>query len=160
MITVRAADVPAVPWKNGGGVTRDLLCWPAANDWRLRISLADVATDGPFSDYPGIQRWFAVVEGGGVELTFGQRRQMIRVGDAPLMFDGADAPGCRLLNGPTRDLNVMLRGLQGCLRLGRSFDEAWSYRGRFDVATQSLEWDLPPGPLRSSALSLWVGIGT
>jgi environmental stress-induced protein Ves len=28
MITVRAADVPALPWKNGGGVSRDLLCWP------------------------------------------------------------------------------------------------------------------------------------
>lgn len=158
MITLRAADMPAVPWKNGGGVTRDLLCWPDAAAWKLRISLADIATDGPFSDFPGVQRWFAVVEGAGVELAFGARRHVQRVEDAPLIFDGAHAPGCRLLNGPTRDLNVMLRGVRGCMRLGQQFDEDWPQRGRFDLPTQSLDWGLPPGPMRCHAPALWIGV--
>ncbi len=159
MITVRAADVPALPWKNGGGVSRDLLRWPDAETWRVRISLADIDTDGPFSDYPGVQRWFAVVEGEGVELRFGDRSHVQRVGEAPLTFDGADAPGCRLLDGRTRDLNLMLRGIAGCLRYGVSFDEDWPQRGRFDLATQSLAWDLPQGQLRSSVPALWIGAG-
>ncbi len=159
MITVRAADMPALPWKNGGGVSRDLLCWPDATDWKLRISLADIGTDGPFSDYPGVQRWFAVVEGAGVELSFANRRHVQRVGDPPLVFDGADAPGCRLLHGATRDLNLMLRGVPGCLRFGLSFDEDWPQRGRFDLATQSLAWDLPQGQLHSSVPALWIGAG-
>ena len=159
MITVRAADVPALPWKNGGGVSRDLLCWPDAAAWLVRVSLADIDADGPFSDYPGVQRWFAVVEGKGVELDFGNRRHMQRVGDAPLAFDGAEAPGCRLLDGRTRDLNLMLRGVPGCLRFGLSFEEDWPQRGRFDLATQSLAWGLPQGPLYSSAPALWIGTG-
>ena len=28
------ADVAPQPWRNGGGVTRELLAWPAAGDWR------------------------------------------------------------------------------------------------------------------------------
>ena len=29
MRLLRAADRTAVPWKNGGGVTRDVIVWPA-----------------------------------------------------------------------------------------------------------------------------------
>ena len=65
---VRLADCPPQPWRNGGGVTRELLAWPQAADWRLRVSVADIERDGPFSPFPGVDRWFAVIEGDGVEL--------------------------------------------------------------------------------------------
>ena len=111
MIRADASTATPVPWKNGGGVTRELLRLPAGSgdDWTLRISVADIAADGPFSPFPGITRWFAVLTGAGVRLVFPERVLNVRRGDSPLRFDGADAPGCTLLDGPTRDLNVMAR---------------------------------------------------
>ena len=108
---VAASSAAPLPWKNGGGVTRELLRLPASgsDDWTLRISVADIAADGPFSPFPGITRWFAVLAGAGVRLAWPDRVRDVRRGDAPLQFDGADAPGCSLLAGATRDLNVMVR---------------------------------------------------
>ena len=50
MIVVQTSSAAPVPWKNGGGVTRELLRLPAdgGDDWTLRISVADIAADGPF----------------------------------------------------------------------------------------------------------------
>jgi uncharacterized protein len=112
------SQVAPQPWRNGGGVTRELLVWPStaeSPDWQLRLSVADIERDGPFSAFPGVQRSFCVLQGQGVELDFAGQLTPCHVGDAPLVFDGAAAPGCRLLGGPTRDLNLMLRGVQGGL---------------------------------------------
>jgi environmental stress-induced protein Ves len=103
--------VAPVPWRNGGGVTRELWAWPSANpsanDWQVRISVADVAQAGPFSAFPGVDRWFAVLQGEGVVLEFAHGTQVLGPDDAPLRFDGEAAPGCRLRAGATRDLNLM-----------------------------------------------------
>lgn len=107
IITVDSA--PATPWRNGGGVTRELLAWPDPADWRLRISVADIATNGPFSAFPGVRRWFVLLSGEGVALDFPDQSLALRPGDAPLAFDGAAAPGCRLMGSPVRDLNLMVR---------------------------------------------------
>ena len=106
---VHLTDCPPQPWRNGGGVTRELLAWPQAADWRLRVSAADVERDGPFSPFPGVDRWFAVMEGDGVELALPDGSVSIGPGDAPLRFDGEAAPACALLHGPSRDLNLMVR---------------------------------------------------
>lgn len=110
---VVVADVAAQPWKNGGGLTRELLAWPSHGDWTVRVSVADITRDGPFSAFAGVVRWFAVLEGEGVRLAFADGERVQRRGDAPLAFDGAAAPGCRLVDGPTRDLNLMLRSAGG-----------------------------------------------
>jgi hypothetical protein len=99
----------ATPWKNGGGTTRDLLAWPDPAHWQLRVSVAAIERDGPFSDFAGIDRWFAVLDGVGVALQLGGERHEVRRGAPPLRFDGALAPMCRLLDGPTSDLNLMVR---------------------------------------------------
>ncbi|MBK6295118.1 MAG: HutD family protein [Rhodoferax sp.] len=109
-------DVVPQAWRNGGGQTRELLAWPNAADWTLRISLADIEADGPFSPFPGVQRWFAVVQGGGVQLQFADTSRFIGLSDEPFCFDGALAPACVMLQGPTRDLNLMLRGPAGHMR--------------------------------------------
>ena len=110
MILTYASTAAPAPWKNGGGVTRELLRLPAGGDaWTLRISVADIGADGPFSPFPGVTRWFAVLDGAGVRLAFADRTLNVGPGDAPLRFEGADAPDCTLLDGPTRDLNVMVR---------------------------------------------------
>ena len=93
MTAVHLADVKPLPWRNGGGFSRDLLAWPSRRDWQLRISVAEVARSGPFSAYPGVDRWFAVAQGAGVVLH----------------FDGAAAPACDLVDGTTLDLNLMAR---------------------------------------------------
>jgi uncharacterized protein len=112
-MTIQVVELQATrptPWKNGGGITRDLLAWPpAAATWQLRISVAEVARDGPFSDFSGIDRWFAVLQGAGVALQLAGRRHELRPGTPPLHFDGALAPMCWLLDGPTSDLNLLVR---------------------------------------------------
>ncbi|GAP34967.1 HutD/Ves family protein [Piscinibacter sakaiensis] len=108
-------DVPAQPWRNGGGHTRELWTWPADGPWQARLSVADIAADGPFSAFPGIERHFAVLSGEGVELALPGGPRRVGPRDPACRFDGGAAPGCRLLGGPTRDLNLMLRGLDGGL---------------------------------------------
>ena len=113
MHTARLDEVPPQPWRNGGGATQELLAWPSAADWVLRISVARIDRNGPFSAYPGVERWFAVVGGEGVVLRFAARRAMLSAGSEPLRFDGAAAPQCDLLEGPTQDLNLMVRSDAG-----------------------------------------------
>jgi len=106
---VRLADVPATPWRNGGGVTRELAMWPDAGDWAWRMSVADVDQSGPFSKFEGIERWFAVVEGAGVQLDVAGAAHRMTTADAPLFFDGGAATGCELIDGKTCDFNLMVR---------------------------------------------------
>ncbi len=94
--------LPPVPWKNGGGVTREIAGDPPT--WRL--SLADVASEGPFSVFSGLERILTVIEGAGMELHFDQRIRYARLGQ-PLRFPG-DAPVTGMLpDGPVRDLNLI-----------------------------------------------------
>lgn len=115
-ILIRADDVPAQAWRNGGGQTRELLAWPPGADWQVRISRADIEVDGPFSAFPEVQRWFVVLDGAGVALHFADGQKQLHRGDAPFTFDGASAPLCTLLAGPTQDLNLMVRKGQGRLQ--------------------------------------------
>lgn len=108
---VSAADVAPQRWKNNGGVTRELLAWPHPADWVLRVSVADIEADGPFSAFPGVQRWFAVLSGNGVRLY----EYELRPGDELLSFDGALAPDCTLLGGATRDFNLMHQRAKGAM---------------------------------------------
>jgi environmental stress-induced protein Ves len=108
---LRAADRIATPWKNGGGVTREVAAWPPgagldAFDWR--ISLADVAADGPFSAFPGVDRVLTVIAGDGLVLEIDERTTRLEPG-APLAFPGEAVVMARLTAGPIRDLNVMVR---------------------------------------------------
>jgi uncharacterized protein len=109
MNVVRLADCPEQPWRNGGGRTRELLAWPSAAAWQVRVSVASVEADGPFSPYPGIDRWFAVLSGAGVVLALPRGAITLGPGSAAIAFAGETAPPCRLIDGPTQDLNLMLR---------------------------------------------------
>ena len=121
---ISVADARPQPWRNGGGSTRELLAWPPAGDWQLRLSVADINADGPFSVFDGVQRWFVVLQGAGVALTIDGQPRLQRPADAPLHFDGAARTDCRLLGGPTRDLNLMLRQRPGGLQQARP-GQAW-----------------------------------
>jgi len=113
-------DMAPQPWKNGGGLTRDLLAWPDAAGWQLRISVAEVARGGPFSAYPGVERWFAVVQGAGVLLQLKDGIRKLNTESEPLCFDGSDAPGCELVAGATLDLNLMVQKQAGSAWMARA----------------------------------------
>ena len=99
MRIVRLADVQPSPWRNGGGSTRELLAWPDSTDWDWRLSVAEVAADGPFSRFDGVTRWFAVLHGEGVRLDIAGQVHVLTSGSPPLCFDGGLATGCALIAG-------------------------------------------------------------
>ena len=111
--TVSLDQIPSQRWRNGGGSTQELLTWPDAENWAVRISVARIEQNGPFSVYPGIERWFAVVRGEGVVLRFGRAENVQRADSLPLRFGGVIAPECELLSDATQDLNLMVRYLAG-----------------------------------------------
>ena len=94
-----------VPWKNGGGITHEIIR-DQTTPWRWRISLAEVAFDGPFSAFDGMARVLTVIHGAGLALVTADRvlhaRPMV-----PLAFSGGLAVEGRLVDGPVRDLNVI-----------------------------------------------------
>ena len=109
---VRNADLVRVPWKNGGGTTAEVAAFPEAagfDAFGWRVSMADVASDGPFSAFPGIDRTLIVVEGAGLELDVEGASYRLDASSPKLSFSGDDATIGRLLAGPIRDLNVMTR---------------------------------------------------
>lgn len=106
---VRAADRVAMPWKNGGGVTHELLrVGEGVAGFAARVSMAEVAADGPFSAFPGVDRVILLMDGAGFALRRADGLE-VRVDRAhvPFAFLGEDAWHCRLLDGPVLDLNVM-----------------------------------------------------
>ena len=109
---LRAIDRNAKAWKNGGGVTHDIAMWPGQaglGDFDWRVSMAEVATDGPFSLFPGIDRMLAVLSGT-MRLTIdGRGVHDLTSGSAPLSFPGDVAVFGSPLDGPVIDLNVMVR---------------------------------------------------
>lgn len=110
---LRNADHRRMPWKNGGGETVEVIVHPegaSLSDFGWRVSMATVASDGPFSVFPGIDRTLAVLSGEGMELSIeGLGDRLLTPASAPLPFP-ADAPTtARLTHGPITDLNVMTR---------------------------------------------------
>lgn len=103
--------LPASPWKNGGGSTRQLAIAPAAaglDNFAWRISCARVSGAGPFSVFPGIQRSLALLEG---ELVL-QRQSgamTLRAGGESLDFSGEEPISASPLAGEVLDLNLMSR---------------------------------------------------
>jgi len=110
---VRLVDIQPTPWRNGGGVTRELVAWPEKDDWVWRMSVAQIDANGPFSRFDGVDRWFAVLSGAGVQLDVGGHAHALSAMDAPLLFDGTASTRCDLLDGSTQDFNLMVRQSAG-----------------------------------------------
>jgi environmental stress-induced protein Ves len=103
----------ATPWKNGGGITRELACYPAGasmSDFIWRVSIADVGQSGPFSSFPGIERIITLLDGDGMQLQFenGARHDLTTT-LVPYAFRGEDALHAQLAGSPSRDFNLMWR---------------------------------------------------
>src|ERR1700730_12770333 len=142
MRILRATERQALPWKNGGGVTREVVAPPPGSDlghcdWR--VSIAEIHSAGPFSRFPGIERRIAVLEGR-LSLSIGEGAALQVSADTPPVQFPGDVPAfADPVGGPVTDLNVMTR------------------RGRFDCR---LERRIAPAPLRLTPRSVTVVIVT
>ncbi len=75
---LKAENHRRMPWKNGGGVTVEIAIHPqgaSVDDFDWRVSMATVASDGPFSVFPGIDRTLSVLEGDGILLDVEGRKR-------------------------------------------------------------------------------------
>jgi len=110
---LRAADRRRTPWKNGGGTTSEVLLFPegaTADDFDWRISLADVECPGMFSIFPGVDRITAVMEGRLALAIKGEAQSLELIEGGQAMTYPGDFPTFGVpLDGPVRDLNLMLR---------------------------------------------------
>jgi uncharacterized protein len=110
-----AADRVVTPWKNGGGVTREVAAARGSgtvgslSDFLWRISLADIAAAGPFSVFDGYGRVITLVRGAGMVLTIDGVEHRVDARFVPLEFSGGSRTDCVLIDGPVVDFNVMTR---------------------------------------------------
>jgi uncharacterized protein len=109
---LRAAERPAVPWRNGGGVTREVAAHPPGRgceqlEWR--VSIAEIGAAGPFSAFPGLDRRLAVLEGR-LELDIAQQPPVeVSPASPAVQFAGDVLVYARPIAGTVTDLNVMTR---------------------------------------------------
>jgi environmental stress-induced protein Ves len=121
MEIIRYAELKALPWRNGGGVTREVARHPRTpsvqtarqssapdNAWDWRISIAEVSKAGAFSAFAGMERVLTVIDGELLLLSVdGAEHPLEKY--RPFRFSGdADSAGA-LPTGDIRDLNVITR---------------------------------------------------
>jgi uncharacterized protein len=98
-------------WANGHGITHELARWPAgANDYDVRIAVAEIAQSAPFSRFTGYTRWFAPA--GPVTLHLPDGPHAMSLGDS-ITFSGEDEARAEV-TAKQWDLNLIVRD-------GRSF---------------------------------------
>jgi len=113
MEIIRYAELRAEPWRNGGGVTRELASHPKAASaqdgaWDWRVSIAEVSKAGAFSPFPGMDRVLTVIDGELLLLTVdGAEHPLEKY--RPFRFPGDADTASALPTGDIRDLNVITR---------------------------------------------------
>ncbi len=103
---IRASEYREQPWKNGGGLTREIAVALSGDRVLWRLSIATIQRDGPFSEFRGYDRTIVALDGGSVELEVEGERVALDRG-APYDFPGEAKVLCRVTGGAARDLNVM-----------------------------------------------------
>ncbi len=104
---ITLSDMPAVPWANGRGSTRELVRRVnACGTLSLRLSVAEVVEPGPFSTLPGLDRILVAIDGPGFTLSIDGRAFDVAP-LAPIAFPGEAAVAVTAIAAPSRDFNVM-----------------------------------------------------
>ena len=121
-VLIPFAGLSPVPWKNGGGSTIEIAIGPPDAgfenfDWR--VSLATIAEDGAFSQFPGVDRTLALVEGHGMTLQIDGEPSLICEAEPVAQFDGSSEVFAKLSRGVTTDFNVMTRSERCYHQFGR-----------------------------------------
>ena len=118
MKILRRSDYKSIAWKNGRGIAHQIVACPAgagydAFDWQ--VSRPEIAADGPFSTFAGLDRQFMLLTGNGLTLKIRSSNEGLSFDqsiDAPLepfAFCGEWDVECVLRDGPVQVFNVMTR---------------------------------------------------
>ncbi|PWK75461.1 HutD family protein [Aminobacter sp. AP02] len=139
MRIIRHADCRPMPWKNGGGVTTEIMAWPpeaGLDNFDWRISMAQVSSGGPFSVFAGIDRTLTVLSGAMRLAIVDAPPVELSPWSPPHAFPGDVATSATLIDGPILDFNVMSR------------------RGRLAHLVERLEFSNPTDVLAGDGTSL------
>lgn len=155
--------LPAKPWKNGGGSTREVACWPRGasfDNFLWRVSIASIGQPGPFSVFEGIDRQIMLLDGDGVRLRSadGQIDHRLGTPNEPFAFSGDAAIDCTLLGGPSNDFNVMTRRgrCHAELRVIENATEVAPCRHGLLYALEG-QWSLAQGEAIAKGEGVWWG---
>jgi len=102
------------PWRNGGGLTREIVRVPAdsrMDDFGWRVSIAELSAGGAFSTFEGVDRVIVLLNGAGVHLSSsdGAVNHALDAPLAPFAFAGESVISASLIGGMSSDFNVMTR---------------------------------------------------
>jgi len=113
MKIIHAEGKPLIPWKNGGGLTREIAVHfdqARHHDFLWRISMAIIDQPCHFSRFDGIDRTIALLDGKSVSLKKGSEHIGINIGEKSFSFRGEEeVTATPIGTGRTTDLNVMTR---------------------------------------------------
>jgi uncharacterized protein len=98
-----------MPWRNGLGTTVELAREDLADGsgFAWRLSMADVTSDGEFSNFSGYDRCLLLLEGNGLTLDCAGSVQRLEHPMEAARFRGEDPTFATLHHGPVRDFNIM-----------------------------------------------------
>jgi environmental stress-induced protein Ves len=118
-------DFIVMPWKNGGGFTTQLYIYPEDIQYKLRLSVAKVSQDGPFSFFPGYERNLLILNGHGCRLKTYSQAIELDMNSSPYIFQGEEEIFCSLKDGELSDFNVMVRRDWGKASVRKADDEIY-----------------------------------
>ena len=113
MMIIRASTLKKTPWKNGGGLTTEIIRFgrdgrvgdPASGeDFSWRLSFAEIKTNTAFSIFSGYDRVLTVWEGNGIKLGGATLLPL-----TPFYFSGDLALEAKLTDGSVVDLGLIYR---------------------------------------------------
>jgi hypothetical protein len=99
----------SMPWRNGLGTTIELLKKDLVGDqgFAWRLSMADVTSDGEFSNFSGYDRCLLLLEGVGLTLDCNGHQHRLEQPLQAARFRGEDQTYASLHAGPIKDFNIM-----------------------------------------------------
>jgi hypothetical protein len=111
MRIIRRSELREGRWRNGLGVSWDIASESkGCEDFDWRFAIARIDRDVPFSIYPGVDRIFTLIEGGGLDLDFAARPSLaVDRCFVPHPYPCDIETFCRLREGPCRALNLFTR---------------------------------------------------
>jgi environmental stress-induced protein Ves len=110
MKTYTNKQFKVMPWKNGLGMTTEMVKLSTGTETFFRISRARVDSDGPFSLFEGMDRYLMILQGSGLWLSCADFPDAQLTQDSgPYFFSGDKKIQSSLIKGPVEDFNVMVK---------------------------------------------------
>jgi environmental stress-induced protein Ves len=111
MKIIQPTDFTTMPWKNGGGLTHEIIKRERQGKLLWRLSMAEVTSDGPFSVFPGLSRILTVIAGERLSLV-GPHEMLQALPLQPVSFSGDLAIASQRRGGDVTDFNVIFDAAQ------------------------------------------------